>query len=136
MIADWLNNAPILALGAILLVALFVAACLGRALRPQASKDGSSKDDNGEGYSVSAILGLLALLTGFTFSLTIERFETRRQLVLEHANAIGTAYLRIQLLPDPHRARLSGLINEYTGNIIALANAPRAARCLQRMTIS
>lgn len=106
-----------------LLLALLAAAFMGRALRPH-PKDGDAKDDNGEGYSVSAILGLLALLTGFTFSLAIERFETRRQLVLEHANAIGTAYLRIQLLPEPHRARLSGLINDYTGNVIALAEAP------------
>ena len=107
-----------------LLVALLIAAALGRAMRPPAHpKDENSKDDDGEGYSVTAILGLLALLTGFTFSLAIDRFETRRQLVLEHANAIGTAYLRIQLLPEPHRNQLSGLINEYTGNAIALAHA-------------
>ena len=56
------------------------------------------------------ILGLLALLTGFTFSIAIGRFETRRELVLEHANAVGTAYLRVQLLPEPHLARMSGLI--------------------------
>jgi hypothetical protein len=123
VILDLLNNTPIWILGLILLLALLAAARLGRALRPQ-EKDGDPRDNHGEGYSVSAILGLLALLTGFTFSLAIERFETRRQLVLEHANAIGTAYLRIQLLPDPHRARLSGLINEYTDNAIALANAP------------
>ena len=125
MILDWLNNAPIWALGVILLWALLIAAVLGRIARPRAHHtDGTSKDDEGEGYSVSAILGLLALLTGFTFSLAIERFETRRGLVLEHANAIGTAYLRIQLLPEPHRARLSGLIVEYTDNAIALAGAP------------
>jgi hypothetical protein len=125
VILDWLNNAPIWVLGVILLVALMVAAGLGRVLRPRAHhKDGGSKDEDGEGYSVSAILGLLALLTGFTFSLAIDRFETRRQLVLEHANAIGTAYLRIQLLPEPHRARLSGLIVEYTDNAISLASAP------------
>ena len=123
MIVNLLNNAPIWVLGAILLVALLAAARFGRAMRPR-PKDGDPKDDHSEGYSVSAILGLLALLTGFTFSLAIERFETRRQLVLEHANAIGTAYLRIQLLPEPHRAHLSGLINEYTDNVIALANAP------------
>jgi hypothetical protein len=123
LILDWLNNAPIWVLGAILLWALLIAAGLGRVLRPR-PHHGESKDDDGEGYSVSAILGLLALLTGFTFSLAIERFEARRQLVLEHANAIGTAYLRIQLLPEPHRTRLSGLIVEYTGNAIALASAP------------
>jgi len=124
VIGDWLNNTPIWFLGAMLLVALLAAAFIGRALRPPAHPKGGDSKDDGEGYSVSAILGLLALLTGFTFSLAIERFETRRQLVLEHANAIGTAYLRVQLLPEPHRARLSGLINDYTANAVALANAP------------
>jgi hypothetical protein len=123
MLVEWLNTAPILVLGLILLIATLGAAYLGwrmyeRGPRPEDDKDG------GEGYSVSAILGLLALLTGFTYSLAIDRFETRRQLVLEHANAIGTAYLRVQLLPEPHRARLSGLIGEYTDNAIALASAP------------
>jgi hypothetical protein len=127
VILDWLNSAPIWVLGATLLAALLAAALLGRIMRPRAS----TKEDHGEGYSVSAILGLLALLTGFTFSLAIERFETRRKLVLEHANAIGTAYLRVQLLPEPHRTRLSGLIVQYTDNAITLARArPEAAASL------
>ena len=124
MLLDWLNNAPIWTIGGILLVALFAAACLGRAARPWVHHTESDPgDDHGEGYSVSAILGLLALLTGFTFSLAIQRFEERRTLVLEHANAIGTAYLRTQLLPQPHRARLSGLIVAYVDNAVALAKA-------------
>ena len=107
MFLDFLSTTPIWILGLVLLAALLAAARLGRATR---HRHADAKDDHGEGYSVSAILGLLALLTGFTFSLAIERFESRREMVLEHANAIGTAYLRIQLLPEPHRARLSGLI--------------------------
>jgi hypothetical protein len=123
MIVEWLNTAPVPLLGLICLIAMFTAASIGRLIynhgpRPRSDKDG------GESYSVSAILGLLALLTGFTFSLAIGRFETRRELVLEHANAVGTAYLRVQLLPEPHRARLSGLIVEYTDNAVALASAP------------
>lgn len=48
----------------------------------------------------AASLGLLALLLGFTFSMALARFDTRKQLVLDEANAIGTTYLRAQLLPD------------------------------------
>jgi hypothetical protein len=123
MMVEWLNTAPIPLLGLIFLIAMFGAAYLGRRVyehtpQPQDDKDG------GESYSVSAILGLLALLTGFTFSLAIDRFETRRELVREHANAVGTAYLRVQLLPEPHRTRLSGLIMEYADNAVALASAP------------
>ena len=46
-----------------------------------------------------ALLGLLALLLGFTISMSLNRFEDRRQLVVHEANAIGTTYLRSGLLP-------------------------------------
>ena len=49
----------------------------------------------------AALLGILALLLGFTMSMAVSRFETRKQLVLEEADAIGTSSLRAQLLPDP-----------------------------------
>jgi hypothetical protein len=65
------------------------------------------------------------LLLAFTFSLAINRFEARRELVITHSNTIGTAYLRVQLLPEPHRTRLSRLLVDYTGNILSLAQARR-----------
>jgi len=77
-------------------------------------------------YLVSAVLGLLALLLGFTFSLAVDRYETRRRLVLEEANAIGTTYLRAQLLQEPHRNRISDLLLGYTANRVALAENPNA----------
>ena len=46
------------------------------------------------------MLGLLALLLGFTFSMAVDRFDARRAVVLEEANAIGTAYLRTQVLDE------------------------------------
>ncbi len=76
-----------------------------------------------EGFVVSAVLGLLALLLGFTFSLATQRFEERRQLVVADANAIGTAYLRVQLLDPPHRERLSDLIRSHLENELDRANA-------------
>ena len=45
------------------------------------------------------IFGLLSLLIAFTFSGAASRFERRRDLIVQEANAIGTAYLRIDLLP-------------------------------------
>ena len=60
-----------------------------------------------------AVLGLLALLLGFTFAMTVSRFDARKQLVLEEANAIGTAFLRAQLLPEPNRSEIAGLLRRY-----------------------
>lgn len=60
-----------------------------------------------------AMLGLLALLLGFTFSMAITRFEARKQLLLDEANAIGTTFLRAQILPEPARRQVSGLLRRY-----------------------
>lgn len=62
----------------------------------------------------TALLGLLALLLGFTFAMSVTRFETRKNLVLEEANAIGNAYWRSQLIPAEHRPMVADLLHEYT----------------------
>ncbi len=49
---------------------------------------------------VAALLGLLALIVAFTFGFGAQRFDIRRQTVLDEANAIGTTYLRTQMLPE------------------------------------
>lgn len=46
----------------------------------------------------ASLLGVLALLLGFTLSLALQRFDHRSETVVEEANAIGTAYLRSQIL--------------------------------------
>ena len=61
----------------------------------------------------AAILGFLALLLGFTFSVSQGRFDTRRQLVVTEANSIETTFLRAQLLPEPYRTRMSALVADY-----------------------
>jgi hypothetical protein len=61
----------------------------------------------------SAILGVLGLLLGFTMSMAVTRFELRRQLVVDEANAIGTTWLRSQLMPAPDSAEFSGLLRQY-----------------------
>ena len=65
------------------------------------------------GAMVASILGLVALVLGFTFSLAASRFDARRLAVLEEANAIGTTWLRARLLPEPQRTEIAGLLREY-----------------------
>jgi len=60
-----------------------------------------------------SLVGVLALLLGFTMSMAVSRYETRKQLALEEANAIGTSYLRTQLLPDRERADIGDLLRKY-----------------------
>lgn len=122
----WLDNLPLPILGVILLACVFLAAGAGFALRNWARRTADTPEQqNQENIIVSGLLGLLTLLLAFTFSLAINRFEARRELVITHSNTIGTAYLRVQLLPEPHRTRLSRLLVDYTGNILSLAQARR-----------
>src|SRR5882672_2785165 len=56
-----------------------------------------TKDDARKGQIggiQGAMLGLLALLLGFTFAMAVSRYDEKRELVLQEANAIGTTYLR------------------------------------------
>ena len=61
----------------------------------------------------SAVFGLLALMIGFTFAMSLSRFEARRDAVLNEANSIGTTALRARLLPEPHRTETLKLLQEY-----------------------
>src|SRR5262245_48849035 len=65
------------------------------------------------GGLVAGTLGLLAFMLAFTFGLAGSRFEERRQVVLSEANAIGTSYLRAEMLPEPMRTEVKNLLREY-----------------------
>jgi hypothetical protein len=61
----------------------------------------------------TAVLGLLALLLSFTFAMAIERYDTRKVLVLEEANSIGTTYLRAQFLDESSASRARQHLRDY-----------------------
>lgn len=75
---------------------------------------GTGEQETPVAAMVGSILGLLAFMLAFTFSLAASRFDARRQAVLEEANSIGTTYLRTQLLPEPERSVICKLLRNYT----------------------
>ena len=62
---------------------------------------------------VSSILSLCAFILGFAFGLASAHFDSRNQAVFDEAVAIGTAYRRADLLPDPERTSVQRLLREY-----------------------
>src|SRR5215468_4745125 len=62
---------------------------------------------------VGTMLGLLTFILAFTFWLAATHFDAARQALLNEANAIRTAYLRADLLPEPHRTEVRNLLREY-----------------------
>lgn len=67
----------------------------------------------GTGLLDGAVFSLLGLLIAFTFYGAAERFDHRRDLVMDEANAIGTAYLRLDLLPPDKQPTLRDLFRQY-----------------------
>jgi hypothetical protein len=92
---------------------------IGRRLAARRLKDARGA---GEGITAvdGAVFGLLGLLIAFTFSGASARFDTRRQLIVEEANAIGTAYLRLDLLPAAAQPPLRDSFRRYLDSRLAV----------------
>lgn len=96
-----------------LFVVIVAAAEAGRRIgiaRLARHSDGLAK---GGGSADAATFALLGLLIAFTFSGAAARFQDRRDLIADEANAIGTAYLRVDLLPSDVQAPLRELFRRY-----------------------
>ena len=117
----------VLSFGGFLLLML-LASELGRRLGiAQIARDpeGLAK---GIGAAEAAVFGLLGLLLAFSFSGAASRFEDRRHLITAEANAIGTAYLRVDLLSPDVQPEMKELFRQYsTRGSKATAMADRAA---------
>lgn len=114
------SQLPIWLLALIFLAALILARELGYACRRWRRTD---EDDKGDAFAMTSILGLLALLIGFTYALALQRYDARRELVIAEANALGTTWLRLQVLDDPDRSRIQGIMRRYVTARIAYGNA-------------
>ena len=104
-------NFPVV-LGLCALLCLWGAARLGVFVRKKVS---APEDDEREefGTLLGATLTLLGLLIGFSFSMAISRYDQRKNYEEEEANAIGTEYVRADLLPEPARTKIQGQLVQY-----------------------
>jgi hypothetical protein len=87
-------------------------------------------DDQPLGVTLAAAYGVVALLLGFSFQLAINRYDTRRDTLVNEANAIGTTILRTRLFDDATSAALRLKLRDYVDARIAFsaAGADVAAR--------
>jgi flagellar basal body-associated protein FliL len=105
-----------LGLGLLLVISIggFLLATEAGFLLGRRSQSTTDEHSRSQIYTIQgAVLGLLALLLGFTFAMAMSRYDTRKQLVLEESNAIGTTFLRAQLLPESPRKEVSNLLRRY-----------------------
>jgi len=114
-----------LVLFALSLVALALAAWFGSAILGR-RRDPSEDIHDDYGTILAATLTLLGLIIGFTFSMAVSRYDQRKNLEEEEANAIGTAYVRADLLPDSDGARVRTLLKQYLDVRLQFYDAPNA----------
>jgi len=112
-----LSAIPLYALAIFLAIVLFIE--IGRrignhhlALDPEGARTGTSAIEG-------AVFGLLALLIAFTFSGAATRLDARRNLIVEETNAMGTAWLRLDLLPPANQPALRQAFRDYVAARIA-----------------
>jgi hypothetical protein len=96
----------------LVVVLLFVAAWAGVWLK-RAFAEAVDTESSSFKTLESAVLGLLALLLGFSFSMAVSRYDLRRDLEVNEANAIGTTWLRTATLDEPARTAARSLLKEY-----------------------
>lgn len=102
-----------------------------RVARYRRQRSGEEKQEP-VGSVVGATLGLLAFMLAFTFGLAGSRFDDRRQVILAEANAIGTTYLRAELLPQPIAAEMRSLLREYVEARLEATQSGRTDQALAR----
>ena len=80
----------------------------------------------------AALLGVVGLILAFGLSLAVSRHEDRRAAVVADANAIGTTYLRAQLLAEPARSRSLALLREYADLALRLSSEVPNSSAMRR----
>ena len=123
-----LYDFPSVLIVSVLFVVLVIGMELGHRLGRRAQKSIVEPTKSQINAIQASMLALLALVLGFTFSLSLQRFDGRATAVVDEANAIGTMYLRTYLLPDSIRAETQELAREYVdyrlkAGVIALNEA-------------
>jgi hypothetical protein len=86
------------------------------------------------GVLQGALLGVVGLILAFGLSLAVGRYEDRRAATVSEANAIGTTYLRAQLIAEPERSGSLALLRDYTDRAIAITHQVPNSAGMRRTT--
>jgi len=125
-----IEDFPLLVL-AFSFLGMWLSARIGRFI---CRKQGAGEIEGSKDFSIimSAILTLLSLIIGFSFSMAVNRYDLRKNCEEEEANSIGTEYLRADFLPAGDAARVRALLRDYLDQRILFYSA-RVNRQLQQV---
>ena len=103
----------VLAFAGVMFVGMLVLLDVGRRIGRRRLQHDAEGARAGVGVIEGSVFGLLGLLLAFTFSGAASRFDGRRQLIVQEVNAIGTAWLRIDMLPPAARPAIQDGFRRY-----------------------
>jgi len=126
-----LDALPLWALFISILVVVLLSVECGYRLGKYRRSRHEQEKESPLGTMVGATLGLLAFILAFTFGLAAARFDTRRQVLLDEANAIGTTYLRAGMLPD-RGDQIRTLLRDYVATRLHAAQSGDVAEGIRR----
>ena len=129
------SNALLVAFG--LFAAILLAQDVGRRLGRRSLAQSEQGDGSGTGVIDGAVFALLGLLIAFTFSGAAGRFDDRRKLIVEEVNAVGTAYLRLDLLPAASQPPMRDRFRRYLdARLAAYAALPDMAAAQRQLAVA
>jgi hypothetical protein len=110
---EYIYSTNTLVIGCVLFVLMLLATEAGVRIGASARARRRPEETSYLDFIQGSVLGLLALLLGFTYALAADRHDARKELQVREANALATAYLRTDLLTDPGRSELRGILRQY-----------------------
>ena len=128
----FLDVLPIWTIYPLTLLVGLLAVELGRRIARRWRQRAKDKTEAPAAPIVAATLGLFAFLLAFTFGSASSRFEERKQAVLAESNAIQTAYLRAQALPEPMASNTRNLLREYVDTRLTGTTQSQLAQAIAR----
>ncbi|MHA4808072.1 bestrophin-like domain [Flavitalea flava] len=120
---SFLYNTSSFIISICLILAMVILYYLGFRIKAKKAAKNPGQSDEGFGAIEGSLLGLLALLLSFTFGMSSSRHDSRFQVMIQEANAIGTAILRADLFPDSERVELRSHFKNYVEARIAQYDA-------------
>ena len=108
-----LDAIPIWALFVATLAIVVVGMEVGYQVGKVLLRRGMAEKESAVSVVSGAMLGLVAFMLAFTFAIVSDRYEMKKGLVRDDANAIRDAWERSEFLPEPDRSEASGLLRRY-----------------------
>ena len=119
---------------ALLLLAVIGAATAGGFALGRYLREHEAKLREPFGVLQGALLGVVGLILAFGLTLALGRYEDRRAASVAEANAIGTTYLRAELVAEPQRSRSLALLREYTDQALQVSREVPGSSGMRRTT--